>query len=154
MSFAGAASVNDGRDPHDDRHGTFFQMIPSSRKYALSSVYAQMNVHDLFAQLLLEPRGIRARIDVHSLRLASGSDLWYQGSGATASHGRFFGFSGRSGQGDTALGTVIEAAVDVPIRKHWSVNAYGGTMFAHAVVTNMFTTRRLTLWSLENVVRF
>ena len=28
----------------DDRHGTFFQMLPSSRKYALSSVYAQMNL--------------------------------------------------------------------------------------------------------------
>lgn len=151
---AGYLWASGDTDGDDERHGTFFQMLPSSRKYALSSVYAQMNVHDLFAQLLLEPRGIRARIDVHSLRLASGSDLWYQGSGATASHGRFFGFSGRSGQGDTALGTVIEAAVDVPIRKHWSVNAYGGTMFAHAVVTNMFTTRRLTLWSLENVVRF
>jgi len=27
-------------------------------------------------------------------------------------------------------------------------------MFAKAVVTNLFTTKRLTLWSLENVVRF
>ena len=34
----------------DDRHGTFFQMLPSSRKYALSSVYAQMNLRDAFVQ--------------------------------------------------------------------------------------------------------
>ena len=35
-------------DPRDGRHGTFFQMLPSSRKYALSSVYAQMNLRDAF----------------------------------------------------------------------------------------------------------
>ena len=87
-----------------------------------------MNLHDLFAQFLAEPKWFRTRIEVHSLHLASGADLWYQGSGATASKGRFFGFSGRAAQGDTALGTVIEGTVDVPLRKHWSVNFYGGTM--------------------------
>ena len=151
---AGYLWASGDTDGDDERHGTFFQMLPSSRKYALSSVYAQMNLHDLFAQLLMEPRGFRTRIEVHSLHLASGGDLWYQGSGATASKDRYFGFSGRSGQGDTALGTVVEGTVDVPIRKHWSVNLYGGTMLANAVVTNIFTARRLTLWSLENVVRF
>ena len=38
-------SSGDG-DRNDDRHGTFFQMLPSSRKYALSSTYAQMNLTD------------------------------------------------------------------------------------------------------------
>ena len=141
-------------DGGDDRHGTFFQMLPSSRKYALSSVYAHMNVRDLFAQLLIEPRRLKARIEVHALHLASGADLWYQGSGATASHGRFFGFSGRSARGDTALGTVVEGAVDVPIKKYWSINAYGGVMSAGDVVTNWFTDKRLTFWSIENVLRF
>ena len=113
-----------------------------------------MNLSDAFAQLAIEPRGLRARIEVHALHLASGADLWYQGSGATASKGRFFGFSGRSARGDTALGTVVEGAVDVPIRKHWSINAYAGVMSAGAVVTNWFTDKRLTFWSVENVVRF
>jgi len=151
---AGYLWASGDTDGDDERHSTFFQTLPSSRKYALSSVYAQMNLRDLFAQLLVEPRGFRTRIEVHSLHLASGADLWYQGSGATASKGRYFGFSGRSAQGDTSLGTLIEGNLDVPIRKHWSVNMYGGTMFANAVVTNMFTAKRLTLWSLENVVRF
>lgn len=138
----------------DARHGTFFQMLPSSRKYALSSVYAQMNLRDAFAQLVVEPRRLKARIEVHALQLASGQDLWYQGSGATASRSRFTGFSGRASGGRRSLGTVIEGAVDVPIRKHWSINAYAGTMSAGDVVERWFTNTRLGSCSFENVVRF
>ena len=49
---AGYLYASGDSDAADDRHGTFFQMLPSSRKYALSSVYAQMNLHDLFVQVL------------------------------------------------------------------------------------------------------
>jgi hypothetical protein len=151
---AGYLWASGDRNARDDRHGTFFQMLPSSRKYALSSVYSQMNLSDAFAQLAIEPRGLRARIEVHALHVASGADLWYQGSGATASEGRFFGFSGRSARGDTALGTVVEGAVDVPIKKYWSINAYGGVMSAGDVVTNWFTDKHLLFWSVEHVLRF
>jgi hypothetical protein len=151
---AGYLWASGDRNSSDDRHGTFFQMLPSSRKYALSSVYAQMNVSDAFAQLRIEPRGLSARIEVHALHLASGADLWYQGSGATASKGRFFGFSGRAARGDTSLGTVLEGTVDVPIKKFWSVNGYAGVMSGGRVVANWFTDKRLTLWSIENVLRF
>ena len=44
---AGYLYASGDGDADDDRHGTFFQMLPSSRKYALSSVYAQMNLRDL-----------------------------------------------------------------------------------------------------------
>jgi hypothetical protein len=142
------------RDGADNRHGTFFQMLPSSRKYALSSVYAHMNVRDAFVQAQIEPRRFRARIEVHALHLASGADLWYQGSGATASSGRYFGFSGRSAGGHTTLGSVVEGTVDVPIRKFWSINGYAGLMSAGAAVRQQFTSKHLTLWSIENVIRF
>ncbi len=142
------------RNRQDNRHGTFFQMLPSSRQYALSSVYAHMNLSDAFAQLVVEPRGLEARIEVHALQLASGHDLWYQGSGATAGSGRYFGFSGRSTGGPRALGTVIEGALKAPIRKHWSINGYVGMMSAGDAVTQMFTNRRLTFWSVENIIRF
>jgi hypothetical protein len=141
-------------DGGDRRHGTFFQMLPSSRQYALSAAYAHMNVRDLFVQAMIEPRRLRARIDVHRLSLASGGDLWYQGSGATASKDRYLGFSGRDAGGARALGTVVEGTLEVPIRKYWSVTAYAGTMSAGAVVRRMFTDQRLTMWSLENVIRF
>ncbi len=141
-------------DPRDGRHGTFFQMLPSSRQYALSSVYAQMNLRDAFLQAWIEPRRLSARIEVHRVSLASGRDLWYQGSGATVSRDRFFGFSGRAAGGETSLGTVLEGTLDVPIRKHWSVNGYAGTMWGGGVVSRMFTGTRLTFWSIENVIRF
>ena len=99
-------------------------------------------------------RGFKARIEVHALQLASGQDLWYQGSGATASKGRYFGFSGRAAGGRRSLGTVIEGAVDVPIKKYWSINAYAATMSAGDAVTQVFTNKRLGFWSLENVLRF
>ena len=146
------ASGDDGWD--DGTHNTFFQMLPSSRKYALSSAYAQMNLRDAFVQAVIEPRGFNARIEVHRLALASGADLWYQGSGATASADRYFGFAGRYAQGETSLGTVLEGTIDVPLKKYWSVNAYAGTMWGGGVVRRDFTDKRLTFWSLENVIRF
>lgn len=141
-------------DGADGRHGTFFQMLPSSRKYALSSVYAQMNLRDAFAQLSVEPRGFNARIEVHALHLASGADVWYQGSGATASGGRYFGYSARAAHGATSLGTVVEGAVDVPIKKFWSISGYGAMMSAGEVVQQQFTNTHLTLFTFENVIRF
>jgi hypothetical protein len=141
-------------DAGDGEHHTFFQMLPSSQQYALSSAYSQMNIRDAFVQARVEPGGVKARIEVHAVALANGADLWYQGSGATASRDRFFGFAGRDANGETGLGTVLEGTIDVPITKFWSVNAYAGTMWAGAAVRQQFTDKRLTFWSLENVFRF
>jgi hypothetical protein len=151
---AGYLFASGDRDRFDDRHGTFFQMLPSSQQYALSSVYAHMNLRDAFAQLQIEPRRLRARIEVHALHLASGADLWYQGSGATASKDRYFGFSGRASGGHTALGSVVEGTIDVPITKYWSISVYAGSMSAGDVVRTFFTDKRLTFWSLENAISF
>jgi hypothetical protein len=151
---AGYLWASGDRNQQDHRHGTFFQMVPSSRKYALSSVYAQMNLSDVFAQLFVEPRLLKARIEVHALQLASRDDLWYQGSGATASKDRYFGFSARAAGGHRTLGTVIEGALDVPLKKYWSINGYAALMSAGDAVQQSFTKKHLTFWSVENVVKF
>ncbi len=151
---AGYLYASGDADPDDDRHGTFFQMLPSSRKYALSSVYAQMNLSDVFVQALAEPGRLKTRLDLHRVSLASGADLWYHGSGATASTGRFFGFSGRAADGARSLGTVLEGTIDVPIKKYWSLHGYVGTMWGGDVVKSIFADTRLTVWHVENVVRF
>ena len=151
---AGYLWASGDRNQDDDRHGTFFQMLPSSRKYGLSSTYAQMNLSDAFVQARFEPRKLKTRIEVHALALASGRDRWYQGSGATASRGRYFGFSGRASGGRTRLGTVLEGAIDLPLRNHWSVNAYAGAMWGGDVVKHSFSDNRLRFWFLENVIRF
>lgn len=151
---AGYLWASGDRDAGNGRHGTFFQMLPSSRKYALSATYAQMNLRDAFLQAWFEPRGIKSRIEVHALGLASARDLWYHGSGATASRGRSFGFSGRPTGGARQLGRLVEGTVDVPIRTYWSVNAYAAAMWGGDVVRHQFSGTRLTTWFVENVVRF
>ena len=50
-------------DPGDGRHGTFFPMLPSSRKYALSSIYAQMNLPTRLCRRWFEPRRVKSRIE-------------------------------------------------------------------------------------------
>ena len=87
------------RNQDDDRHGTFFQMIALVAQVRAVVGLRADEPHDAFAQLIVEPRGLEARIEVHALQLASGRDLWYQGSGATASKSRFIGFSGRAAGG-------------------------------------------------------
>ena len=153
---AGYLFASGDDDRFDARHRTFFQMLPSSRKYALTSVYAQMNLSDAFAQLQIEPGRLRARIEVHAVQLASGEDLWYQGSGATASEGRYFGFAGRAAGGHTSLGSVVEGTLDVPIIKHWSISGYAGIMTPGEAVKRQFqfTDKNLFMWSIENAIRF
>jgi hypothetical protein len=151
---AGYLFASGDGDPDDNRHGTFFQMLPSSRQYALSSAYAQMNLSDVFVQALAEPGRLKTRLDLHRVSLASGADLWYHGSGATASTGRFFGFSGRAADGARSFGTVLEGTVEVPIKKHWSLNGYAGTIWGGDVVKEIFADTRLTTWYIENVIRF
>src|SRR5690606_31341497 len=41
---AGLSHASGDDDPSDDRHGTFFPMLPTMRLYAQSVVYAQMNL--------------------------------------------------------------------------------------------------------------
>lgn len=138
-------------DPRDDTHATFFQMLPSSPKYALSAVYAQMNLRDGFFQVELGPgRGTRTRVEVHRLDLARGEDRWYYGSGATASTGRFFGFAGRFASNETSLGTVVEGTFELPLKRYWSVEGYAGTMWGGPVVRGLFQNDRLTTWYVEN----
>ena len=152
---AGYLFASGDGDPTDSRHSTFFQMLPSSRKYALTSVYTQMNLRDAFVQAMFEPwRVVKARVEAHRLDLANAQDRWYYGSGATSSTGRFFGFSGRNSSGETSLGTVIEGSVDVSIKRYWSINGYAGSMWGGRVVRGLFAGDRLTTWYIENLLHW
>jgi hypothetical protein len=142
-------------DPGDNRHGTFFQMLPTVRKYSLSATYSQMNLVDLFVQAMVRPRPqLGLRLDVHRLWLASAADHWYAGAGATQESGRIFGFLGRPSGGETGLGTVVEGAADFTINRHWSVNGYLGSFSGGNVVRSLFAGDRLTFAFVENVIQF
>ena len=142
-------------DPSDSRHGTFFEMLPTVRRYAQTALYSQMNNTDLFAQLFARPRPrINLRLDLHRVGLASARDGWYYGSGATQQHGSIFGFATRPSFGATHLATIGEGSVDYAIAPHWSVNGYLAAGRAGGVVTPAFTGHTLTFAYLENVLQF
>lgn len=142
-------------DAADGRHGTFFQMLPTSRKYAFSTAYTLMNLTDVFAQLQTRPHTkLGLRLDWHRLRLTRSADLWYAGSGATAGTGTSFGFAGRRAIGATDLGWVIEGAADWNVSRHLGVNAYLGRMAGGQVVGRAFQGRTLVFGYVETVITF
>jgi hypothetical protein len=142
-------------NPLDDRHGTFFPMLPTVRKYAFTASYAPMNLRDMFVELVTRPVSrVTARVDARRLWLADEVDLWYAGSGASQQQGTSFGYAGRPSGGATHLGTVLEGAADVSLGRHWSVNGFIGTIRGGRVVRARFVGEWLRFGYLESVVRF
>lgn len=152
---AGLNLSSGDNDPDDGKHGTFFQMLPTARKYSLSTVYTQMNLRDLFVQALLRPStSLGIRVDLHGLALMDSEDRWYFGSGVTQRTGTGFGYGTRASNGETAFGTVFEGSADYTINPHWSVNAYAGWIRGGAVVRRLFSDATLTFVYGENVVNW
>lgn len=142
-------------NPTDARHETFFAMIPSVDRYSQSTTYTPMNLRDGFVQVLIEPHArLKAQVDVHHLRLATPTDRWYHGSGATSGTGAFFGYSGRFSGFDPTLGTIAESSVELALRPQWSARAYAGWMRGGDVVRRSFRDDRLLFVSFENVLTF
>jgi hypothetical protein len=143
------------RNPADNRHGTFFQMLPTVRRYAQTALYSQMNNTDLFGQIMLRPRaGLAVRIDWHRVGLASSRDAWYFGSGATQNRGTLFGFSTRPSNGAHALASIVEGSADYTISRHWSVNGFMAIARGGGVVTKAFAGHTMAFGYLENVLQF
>jgi hypothetical protein len=142
-------------NPSDGRHGTFFEMLPTVRRYAQTALYSQMNNTDLFAQLFARPHArINVRLDLHRVGLASARDAWYFGSGATRQRGSIFGFATRPSFGARHLATIGEGSVDYTITPHWSVNGYLAVGRAGGVVKRAFAGHTLTFAYVENVLQF
>jgi Alginate export len=138
-------------DASDNQHETFFQMLPTVRRQSLSATYSQMNLQDLFVQIMMTPTSIvSVRADLHSLRLSESADRWYFGSGATQNVGRVFGFGTRPSSGARDLGTVLEGSVDVRIRSRWTLGGYLGSIHGGKVVTRTFAGKRLLFGFVES----
>ncbi len=143
------------RNPADNRHGTFFQMLPTVRRYAQTALYSQMNNTEVFAQIMLRPRPpLGLRFDWHRVGLASARDAWYFGSGATQERGTIFGFSTRPSYGATSLATIGEASADYAISRHWSINGFASVARGGRVVAPAFAGRTMTFGYVENVLQF
>lgn len=151
----GFLQASGDHDAADDRHGTFFPVLPTVRKYAFTAVYAPMNLRDVFVEASLRPVSrATVRADVRRLWLADAADLWYAGSGASQQRGTIFGYAGRQSGGATAFGTVLEGAANVTLGRHWSINGFAGTIRGGPVVRTLFVGRWLRFFYIENVLQY
>lgn len=151
---AGLLHASGDESPTDTRHGTYFAVLPTVRRFSQTTVFSTMNVDDVFAQVMARPsKRVGLRLDVHRLLLASSADLWYIGSGATLEEGTAFGYAGRRSNGSSVLGTSVEASADVTVTPSWSVNAFVGRVDGGRVVTGTFNGDRLWFLYVEQVLR-
>jgi hypothetical protein len=152
---AGVLHAAGDDDPGDDDHGTFFQMLPTVRRFSMTTAYSQMNLDDRFVQAMLKPTPrLSLRGDVHWLSLASSDDAWYYGSGATQEEGRIFGFATRPSGGNAGLGTSFEGSADFALNRHLTIAGFLGHIRGGDVVRRSFEGDGLTFGYLETLVRF
>ena len=138
----------------DTRHGTYFPVLPTVRRFSQTTLFSTMNVDDAFVQVMARPvKTLGLRFDVHRLHLASAADLWYIGSGATLEEGTAFGYSGRRSNGSRVLGTSIEASADLAVTPIWSVNAFVSHVDGGRVVTGTFKGDQFWFVYVEQVLR-
>lgn len=131
--FYGSGDSN----PGDNKHGSFFQLLPTARPYARFPFFNLMNNEDAFGELVLRPgKVVTIRSDLHTVRLASGSDLWYSGGGAFQPW--TFGYTGRPSNGARSLATLYDTSVDCQLGHHASVGVYYGYAAGKSVIRHIY----------------
>ena len=134
---AGLDVASGDDDPADGRHGTFLQLLPTPRIYALFPFFNLMNVEDRFVQLVVKPHPkVLVRADYHALRLESSADLWYGGGGAIRQD--VFGFSGTPANGQRDLAHLLDVSVTANPHRRVTIAGYLGHAAGEDVVGATF----------------
>jgi hypothetical protein len=124
-------------NPSDNRHTTFFQVLPTPRNYARFPFFNMMNSSEQFIQLIDKPTSkLDLRTDLHFLHLTSGSDLWYQGGGAFDN--KVFGFTGRPGNGHSSFTSLYDISADYAFTKQLSLSAYYSRVVGKSVIAAIY----------------
>jgi hypothetical protein len=141
-------------DADDGGHGTFFQLLPTSRIYAYTPFYNLMNNQDVMAQLIAKPLAMLiARLDFHWLRVTEGRDLLYFGGGATKRD--FFGYGGTAAAGSHETAYVIELTLAYALSRNLELQTYCGHAFGQSVVKHGFPRdQELTYGFVEGTLTF
>jgi hypothetical protein len=136
-------------DPDDDRHGTFFQVLPTPRPYARLPFYNMQNIHDTYASLALRPsQRLTIQGEFHALRLAERRDLWYSGGGAWQP--RTFGYQGRSTGNAKELAHLVDLSVDMRLTPDHVISGYLGRATSGDAMRSAYPRQGLgTLFYLE-----
>jgi len=112
-------------NPNDNRHNTFFQLLPTPRPYAKFPFFNMMNTEDRYGILILRPHAkIAITSEFHALRLSAANDLWYSGGGAYQPW--TFGYTGRSTSGRRSLGNLYDLGTDYRVNRHLTLSEYFG----------------------------
>lgn len=135
----GYSASSGDNNPDDNNHGTFYQLLPTARKYALFPFYNMMNSQDLFAQIIVKPQQkLALRADWHLLNLSESEDRWYMGAGPTRNEGAVFGYIGRPSSGARDLATVLELTAMLDLTENIAATAYYGHAFGGDVIENIY----------------
>lgn len=124
-------------NPADNKHGTFFQILPTTRPYARFPFFNLMNNEDGFGELILRPgKLVTIRSDVHSLRLTNRNDLWYVGGGAFQPW--TFGYTGRPSSGARSLASLFDTSVDFKLTSRAMIGLYYGYAKGKSVIRHIY----------------
>ncbi|HTY84354.1 MAG TPA: alginate export family protein [Silvibacterium sp.] len=124
-------------NPNDSWHGTFFQVLTTPRQYARFPFYNMMNNRDLYGTVNLRPMSkLMLRSEVHTLRLANGSDLWYLGGGAFQR--QTFGYTGRPSNGNRGLANVWDLSADYAFTHNFAATLYYGHSWGKGVAEAIY----------------
>jgi len=136
--FSAGYSFGSGdSDPADNRHGTFFQLLPTPRLYARFPFYNMENNEDFYGTASFQfPRSVMTRSELHALRLADSQDLWYSGGGAFQPS--TFGYTGRTSGGRRSLANVWDVSLDFPLRYGFSATLYYGFAWGKGVISSVY----------------
>lgn len=120
-----------------NKHGTFFQLLPTPRIYARIPFYNLMNNTDEFVQIMDKPVGrLALRGDLHWLQLTSGKDLWYLGGGAYDN--KVFGYQGRTSNGRTSFSSLFDISADWQATKNIALNFYYAHVWGRSVIGTIY----------------
>lgn len=140
-------------DPTNGTHGTFFQVLPTPRKFARLPFFNMMNLQNLFGELLLKPhQTVSVRSGYHWLALGQAADLWYSGGGAGKEN--IFGYAGIPSSNRRQLAHVADFSVAwTPIRQV-TLEGYYGHAFGQGVVSGTFAGTDTDYGFMELTLRY
>jgi hypothetical protein len=151
----GGLTMGSGDDkPNDNRHGTFFQVLPTPRPYARFPFFNMMNTEDRIVSLIQRPQAkVTISSEFHSLRLSNANDLWYSGGGVFQPW--TFGYTGRNTSGRRSLGNLYDTSVEYRQSRKLTLTAYLGYTQGLASIKAIYPQGRNGQFGyLEGMYRF
>jgi hypothetical protein len=124
-------------NPNDNKHETFFSLLPTPRPYARFPFFNMMNNRDIFGSLILRPHAkVTVSSEFHSLRLSDSNDLWYSGGGVFQPW--TFGYSGRATSGRGSLGNLYDTSLEYRPNRKLILTGYIGYTQGLAAIKQIY----------------